>query len=679
MSSSSIPALMSLPARAAPQQRRQAPYNSHPRRTFPPPVDHLSKHMHLGLKMIHHLHRIGTDRETSRLPISFQKMSTSITRSFRPARPNGALTKKFQQATTEYLQEITHLMRDHYKDLLVKTSQELQRLHPSNTGLQKAAQVALSWHRHATHTKIQPSTVHTYRVWSREYQSVSTTQSLDAHLFSRHPARQPTRRPEPAAIPTTNRFQALAEEDPDPIEAQDTCPPTTTPASSLPQESINVQGQKNPMSNFYLTPITHRGELFPSVEHAYQHQKAIFMDHPSLAHDIIQARSASRAKALSKQLDNHPKTTQWNQQKEALMSDLLRTKANQCRLFREKLLATGQQKLTHKVPHPFWGTTCRTSQGTLILGRDKFATLLMTLRDELRAPTPPRETTSSSQPRTYAEVTRIPGTPKRPRHSSESSDSSLPTILPPRTPAKRRRRAPASETTSPIQTPPATPPPSETRPTPPELRQSFEEFLNTFQATPQDIAQYEQSNPSPPQPEEASQQTEASQEPQPETTYHKPILLIGDSNLNRIQNPPDDIQIDSYPGSTITSLHKKHLNSGQPSHTPRTVIVSIGINNQQYISPTHCTQELKKLCDRLTSMFPRAKIYIPRLNYTRTFESYKTINHCLQTPPRPLRTIPAIATHLFKTTADGHHWTPTTATRMINHWRKFLSSPTLHS
>ena len=55
----------------------------------------------------------------------------------------------------------------------------------------------------------------------------------------------------------------------------------------------------HPLSNYYSCPITFRKLKYYSVEHAYQHRKALFFGHEESANRILATREPSGAKRLS--------------------------------------------------------------------------------------------------------------------------------------------------------------------------------------------------------------------------------------------------------------------------------------------------------------------------------------------------------------------------------------------
>lgn len=429
-------------------------------------------------------------------------------RNLKPAHPGPDIQKALQKTTTAFFQDICEDMRAHYRNILAKTASEVARLSPSNTALQKSSQVALTWER-SKNRKLDSKTVHTFRTWVKDIEGFIDPDSLDnlmkapeATAFQKVTKKSATRTTQPPPVQVNNRFQALLEEDTTfqeavqntTISSQDQraagpsssttktapAPEPAAPASSLYDPdlpSVNAQGPADPLSNFYMATVTFRGENFLSNEHAYQTIKATFMGNLAIAQDIMVSPTASRAKELSRCLDNHPKVKQWDMEKEQLMADLLWAKAEQCPVFREKLNNTARRRITHRVPHSFWGTTCTNSKGKTIVGKDKFGILLMRLREKIQ-PLPPRPEPSPRKPKkqqrpaTYAQaVISPPPTPgkrkDRPTTPPPSPQKKQKTGTPPPRMPNLEDTAATTATTENQSTPPATQRPQPRSPTPP--------------------------------------------------------------------------------------------------------------------------------------------------------------------------------------------------------------------
>ena len=165
---------------------------------------------------------------------------------------------------------------------------------------------------------------------------------------------------------------------------------------------IRFKGAHDPLSNFFPFNLQINGVIWPSVEHRYQYDKAIFFDQLELAEEILNAPHALHAKKLSKTL---PKSHSWDKHKLSVMKDLLYLKAEQCQPFRSKLLRSGKSKLSHPVSDSFWGA------GKDGKGQEHMANLLTELRSKIQTNALPQ-----------------PQTPKRssPSNSSFLRSSSFP-------------------------------------------------------------------------------------------------------------------------------------------------------------------------------------------------------------------------------------------------------------
>lgn len=95
----------------------------------------------------------------------------------------------------------------------------------------------------------------------------------------------------------------------------------------------------------------------------------------------------------------------------------------------------------------------------------------------------------------------------------------------------------------------------------------------------------------------------------------KPILILGDSNLNRIPTLTNsNVQIDIYPGAQFK--HAKHiLRNTRPSNTTKSIILAFGINNKNHKDQLAIEKLLTSLLNiTQDTFFPFADIYIPLLS-----------------------------------------------------------------
>ena len=133
----------------------------------------------------------------------------------------------------------------------------------------------------------------------------------------------------------------------------------------------SFQGEYRFLSNFHPSTITIKGQVYPTVEHAYQAGKALYRDEREM---IQQAISPGQAKRLGKIVIRKP---DFEERKLKYMEKCLREKFKDPRLAR-LLLNTGSQNLIegNTWGDRFWGV-CH-GKGENHLGR-----LLMKIREEL--------------------------------------------------------------------------------------------------------------------------------------------------------------------------------------------------------------------------------------------------------------------------------------------------------
>lgn len=132
----------------------------------------------------------------------------------------------------------------------------------------------------------------------------------------------------------------------------------------------SFKGEYEFLSNFYPATVSYEGDMYPSVEHAFQAAKTL---DPQMRLKI-RLSNAAGAKKLGRQLDLR---SDWETIKLDVMRELLKAKFSDPEL-RAKLKATGRESL---VEGNWWGDTfwgvCR-GQGENHLG-----VLLMEIRDSL--------------------------------------------------------------------------------------------------------------------------------------------------------------------------------------------------------------------------------------------------------------------------------------------------------
>lgn len=133
------------------------------------------------------------------------------------------------------------------------------------------------------------------------------------------------------------------------------------------------------LSNFYLSPMTVDGIIFPTVEHLFQAAKTVSLVERE---KIAAAATPGQAKRLGRNVilcDN------WEEIKDDVMLNALRLKFAILPL-REKLLATGNEELVEgNTWHDnIWGN-CSCDRCKKIEGQNKLGKLLMQIREEIRS------------------------------------------------------------------------------------------------------------------------------------------------------------------------------------------------------------------------------------------------------------------------------------------------------
>lgn len=132
------------------------------------------------------------------------------------------------------------------------------------------------------------------------------------------------------------------------------------------------------LSNFYPATLAFEGELYPTVEHAFQAAKT---DSPEERATVRTAGSPGQAKRRGRQVTLRP---DWEEIKNEIMRDMLRIKFRDAGL-RELLLATGEAELVegNGWHDRYWGQCeCARCKGQ---GRNILGQLLMQVREEIRA------------------------------------------------------------------------------------------------------------------------------------------------------------------------------------------------------------------------------------------------------------------------------------------------------
>lgn len=134
----------------------------------------------------------------------------------------------------------------------------------------------------------------------------------------------------------------------------------------------SFRGEYRFLSNFYACPIVYEGDLYPSLEHAFQAAKTVDSDERKVVRTQTTAGNAKRAGRRV------AKRAEWDSIRVSVMRELLYQKFNDPQL-RQRLLNTGDVELVegNDWGDVFWGV-CR-GRGENWLGR-----LLMEVRTAAR-------------------------------------------------------------------------------------------------------------------------------------------------------------------------------------------------------------------------------------------------------------------------------------------------------
>lgn len=128
------------------------------------------------------------------------------------------------------------------------------------------------------------------------------------------------------------------------------------------------------LSNFWPTPITLKGVVWPTSEHYFQAQKFAGTAHEEAIRQVHSPMIAARMGRSR----TRPLRPDWDTVKEQIMLEALRAKFGQHADLAARLRATGDALLVeHRARDAYWG------DGADGRGRNRLGALLMCVRDEL--------------------------------------------------------------------------------------------------------------------------------------------------------------------------------------------------------------------------------------------------------------------------------------------------------
>lgn len=455
-------------------------------------------------------------------------------------------------------------------------------------------------------------------------------------------------------------------------------PPSLRSSSSSQRAKINPRSCVNitddptdPLSNSFPLSLTYKGNTFLSAEHAYQYEKASFLDDFKRAEEILAATTTTNAKAIGKRVSGIHKGTRkhdhWVGRKRFAMEDILWAKMEQCVEFRDALLATGTRRLTFNEQSEYWGTTF-VQRGRTEEGQNIFAFLLFRIRSTLASraySTPPlrrRQSPSLSPPPVgsyHSNVTPLPPTVVTPNPYSplQGTAEALPTEEGTDLTSDNRAQNPTPVTTNPDN--PRRDVGGGTRGGKPLSPQSV--------TGPHIVVHHDKRKWRPP------------------VTKSKGVIL-GDSNIKiatKLETKAISIECHSFPGAKVCHFGKMFCGT-LPQMNPSSVVISVGINNRENQATTN-RQQLRQLVDGASKAYPNATIHIPQVNIPsklpqsqqETLRKFNSTLQELETKFPKFHTVPQLPQNKFKIdprdTRYGIHWTTETANAMMSHWSSHLN------
>ena len=145
----------------------------------------------------------------------------------------------------------------------------------------------------------------------------------------------------------------------------------------------------HPLSNYFACPITFRNQSFGSLEHAYQHTKALFFGHEESAARIKDARDPSEAKSISYEITG-PRDLQkkWDDQRVDLMTSLVKAKCQQNPNVVKELKITGNKIIAESGRDRYYATGLPITYKDVLqsgkwVGKSNLGEILMNVRREI--------------------------------------------------------------------------------------------------------------------------------------------------------------------------------------------------------------------------------------------------------------------------------------------------------
>ena len=155
----------------------------------------------------------------------------------------------------------------------------------------------------------------------------------------------------------------------------------------------SFRGPDDVLSNYYKVrdKITYSGKEYPTVEHGYKTQKALYHERDDLIVQIENTENPGRVSRLVDEAiaaDGKP-NEEWLLQRTRIMKALLNSKVKKCQDFKQELINSEGKIIVEATSHPIWASGLPGHKQTLQCppqqwpGQNKLGLLLMEIRDEL--------------------------------------------------------------------------------------------------------------------------------------------------------------------------------------------------------------------------------------------------------------------------------------------------------
>lgn len=158
--------------------------------------------------------------------------------------------------------------------------------------------------------------------------------------------------------------------------------------SKITPKGLAFSGQHVLFSNFFPIEMRFNGIVFPTAEHAYQFERAKFLNKNESANSILKVRKPQDAKLIGSRL---PRSAEWDACKRDKMKEIVTSKFSQSSAMKAALVGTGSINLIEATFDRFWGSGLPLNTKGMIDGRwsgsNVLGQILMELRTELRRET----------------------------------------------------------------------------------------------------------------------------------------------------------------------------------------------------------------------------------------------------------------------------------------------------